>query len=116
MSAPTAADGTMQVDVWPAYVGLGSTSPTTGLPDEPTDHTDYERGQITWGIVNGRIEGHARVFLPAGGYDHLIYASHPTSALASQGVVKLDHPLIMDQDGWIDVAPITHGTQAEGLT
>ncbi|MCG7607075.1 hypothetical protein [Mycobacterium sp. CnD-18-1] len=111
----TAADGILQIDVWPAYVGLGSTSPTTGLPDEPSDHPGYERGQITWAMIDGRIEGHARVFLPAGGYDHLVYAMHPTSALASRGTVKLPHPVILEQDGWLDVAPITHGTQAEGI-
>lgn len=109
-------EGTLAIEVWPTYVGMGSTSPTTGLADEPFDADTYQRGQIAWQQVNGRIEGHARVFLPKGGYDHLVYANHPTSALGVLGApVKLPHPFIAEEDGWLDIGPITNGDNAEKI-
>lgn len=104
------ADGTLAITVWPSYVGLGSTSPTTGLVDEPDDHPDYARGQIRWS--GDAPTGHARVFAPAGAYDHLVYGSAPSGALTVVSWHRLPHPIMLDEDRWIDVAGISDQDQA----
>jgi hypothetical protein len=107
-----AADGVFAITVWPSYVGLGSTSPTTGLVDEPDDDARYGRGQITWATVYSQPVGHARVFAPAGAYDHLIYCSAPVGSLTVQSVHRLPHPVVFDTDRWLDIAGITNQDQA----
>lgn len=107
------ADGTLSIAVWPAYVGLGSTSPTTGLVDEPDDDPNYARGQITWS--GEQPTGHARVFAPAGAYDHLVYGMAPAGALAVHSVHKLPHPIVFESDQWLDVTGISQQNQADKL-
>ena len=106
-------DGTLALTVWPSYVGLGSTSPTTGLVDEPDDHPAYGRGQITW--TGDQPTGHTRVFAPAGAYDHLVYATAPTGALAVHSTHRLPHPVIFEADQWLDITGITNQNHAEKL-
>ncbi len=107
------ADGVLAIAVWPTFVGLGSSSPTTGQVDEPDDHPNYSRGQITW--AGNPPTGTARVFAPAGAYDHLIYCTGPTGVLSIHSRWRFPHPLIFEEDRWLDVTDIGNQNEAGNL-
>lgn len=110
------SEGRLTIAVWPVYVGLVETPSSDGdypaheLLDngslhEPIDHMDYVRGQITWVThPNGEVLGHARVHVPRGVYTHILFAHAPTEGFA--GVSKMEHPIVFDSSGWVDINPI----------
>ena len=65
MSLTAAGDGTLTIAVWPAYVGACQEDPGPGpiAYGEP-EATEYQRGQIQWGMENDEIVG--RAFIHAG--------------------------------------------------
>lgn len=104
--------GVLSVDVWPVYLGVATAHPgnpfeSTVALNEPYDDMDYNRGQISWRTVDGQILGNATVFAPKGIYTHLVFFRGPHRE-AFQGAEPLEHPLVFDRAGMIEVDPITN--------
>lgn len=97
-------EGKLGFVVWPSYVGAHTDR------GEPTDSL-YQRGQITWSIdpldPSAKIVGRALVWLPAGTFTHLTYHSSPEGGVPL-GKIQLDHPLVFDYSGRLEVYPITN--------
>jgi hypothetical protein len=100
--------GTLQLVVWPSYVGVSCGAPNDGLHFEPTTMAGYDRGQISWGLEDGQIVGRALIHAPADlTYSHLVYFTHPTEP-TSVGNRQLPHPITFTTAGVIEVYPITN--------
>jgi hypothetical protein len=95
-------DGTLAAIVWPAYAGAVQRN-----GDEPMFGLDYLRGQICWALTGAdKIEGGTTINVPAGEWCWIIYCRdqfRPGFVTAQ----KLDHPLILDKPGTIDLHGIT---------
>ncbi len=103
MTAPTKADGLLQIVVWPVYIGLGGEDGREPL------HPDYRRGQISWQpTLNGPIEGSAIVYAPAGRYPFFTYWMQPEGG-APVGMSQPAHPLVFDIRTVVDIRPIKNG-------
>lgn len=103
MTAPSKADGLLQIVVWPVYIGLA-------LEDgrEPL-HPDYQRGQISWQPTpGGTIEGSAVVHAPAGRYPFFTYWMEPVGG-APVVMSQPEHPLVFDIRTLVDIRPIKNG-------
>jgi hypothetical protein len=108
-----AADGTLQMQVWPSHVGVCDRHP--GLPPaadgEPLHDDDYVRGQIHWASekIGGveQIVGRTFVQVPPGEYTHIAFFSGPTG-LNMVGASQLEQPLRITESGQIEVYPITN--------
>ena len=101
----TAAFGKIALDVWPPYVGLGESADGL-LIIEQSRHVDYQRGLVIWTPQkDGSIIGHGTVCAPKGTYTHIIFASGPILE-PWMGVRKLEHPIVFDRAGFVDVGPI----------
>lgn len=88
------------VEVWPLYVGV-----TDGAA-EPTG-IDYQRGQILWNThPDGQVLGAARVYVPKGTWTHYVFYSGPQPAATVMGIVVMEHPIVFDRAGIVDVDPI----------
>ena len=101
-----ANEGILSILIWPVYAGL-----MTCENVEPLDHPEYQRGQIVWTPktpINGAvvITGTARILVPKGYYDRVVYAHHPCSSLIYSWQ-KLDHPFDFKVDGVVDLQEIT---------
>lgn len=106
--------GVLSCEVWPTYVGLceETAPPIRGqwFLREPVFSINYQRGQIVWetDTVTRKIIGHARVYVPPGEYTHILFAT------AEQGHIvdckRREHPIRMDDNGWIDIDPIRKST------
>lgn len=103
----TAADGTLGLVVWPAYVGVCTEDPGPGPIAYGEPEADYQRGQIDWALEDGEIVGRAAISAPAGLYTHMAYFSGPHGACMS-GKMQLSHPIRFLEAGMIDVYPITN--------
>ena len=91
MSAPITGASIVELGVWPAYVGIS---------EDPA-----HRGQITWRHDGGQIVGAARIHAPAGTYTKLYYF-HTPDGPPTGGIVEV-LPITLDEDGVIDIDPIT---------
>jgi hypothetical protein len=99
---PVSNHGRLSVTVWPVYLGLAKAQ-SAQMIREPTEHRDYERGQIDWfDLVKG--VGRARVWIPKGIYTHIIFCMGPRENVI--GVNQMEHPQIFDRSGAVDVDPI----------
>lgn len=99
---PIVNHGRLSVAVWPVYLGLAEAQGEKMIR-EPTEHRDYERGQIDWfDLINGI--GRARVWVPKGIYTHVIFCMGPRENVV--GVNQMEHPKVFDRAGCIDVDPI----------
>jgi len=97
------SDGTLGAVVWPAHVGaIAAGELTIGEPDS----ADYRRGQITWQVESGEVVGRAQILLPAGTYTHLCYFRTPSGPSWAGAPMQLQHPVVMDTAGVLDVYPI----------
>jgi hypothetical protein len=78
MSLAAAGDGTLTIAVWPAYVGACQADPGLGpvAYGEP-QATQYQRGQIQWGMEKDDIVGRAFIHAGPGRYTHLAYFRGP---------------------------------------
>lgn len=108
MSPPGAGDGTLDIAVWPAYVGACQEDPGPGpvAYGEP-EATRYRRGQIQWGMENDDIVGRAVIRAEPGVYTHLAYFRGPDGPCMC-GKVQLPHPIRFPRAGVIEVYPITN--------
>lgn len=96
--------GKLSVEVWPTYVGLAESTSETVIR-EPIGDMDYDRGSIFWDTgPDGLITGHGRVNAPKGVYTHILFGYAPVESICS--VVKMEHPIIFNRSGFVDVAPI----------
>ena len=96
--------GRLSVDVWPTYVGLAEATSETVIR-EPIGDVDYDRGSIFWDThPDGSITGHGRVWAPKGTYTHILFGHAPVESIC--GVRKLEHPIIFDRAGFVDIDPI----------
>lgn len=101
----TSGFGTLALDVWPPYVGLGESADGV-LISEQSGHVNYQRGVILWEIrKDGSVIGSGRVWAPRGTYTHIIFASGPIYE-PWMGVRKLEHPIVFDRAGFVDINPI----------
>jgi hypothetical protein len=104
----SAGDGTLAMVVWPSYVGVSCGAPNDGMHWEPASSTDYERGQIQWGMENGEIVGRALIHVPAGvEFTHFVYFTHPTDPV-SIGNRQMPYPYRPETAGVLEVYPITN--------
>ena len=89
-------EGNVTVHVWPAHIGFGS------RPDEVLS-ADL-RAQIHWRIDDGEIVGAAKVWVPQGVYDYLLYFHD----LGGPPVVaaKFDQPFTAPVADYVVVDPI----------
>ncbi len=95
-------EGILAAVVWPTYVGVLDRSGS-----EPVSDPDYERGQISWAIVDGgEVHGGATLLVPKGYYTHLVYFHHPTISL-EVGRQLLSQPYDFKVSGAITVEHIT---------
>jgi hypothetical protein len=98
--------GTLGADVWPIYVGLAESTSET-IIREPIGDMDYDRGMINWvNQPDGTILGHGRVNACKGVYTHIIFAAAPVEGV--MGVTKMEHPIIFDRSGFVDISPINN--------
>jgi hypothetical protein len=108
MSLVAAGDGTLNVVVWPAYVGACQEDPGPGsVPYGEPQGTEYQRGQIQWAMENGDIVGRAFIHTGAGHYTHLAYFRGPEGPCMC-GEMQLPHPILFRRAGVIEVYPITN--------
>jgi hypothetical protein len=99
--ANTAGEGFLNAIVWPAYAGAVKDN-----GDEPMFDYDYERGQIHWDIVDGKLIGSTKIKVPKGKWSHIIYCRNqfkPGFVVAA----KLEHPIVVDHPDTIDLFGIT---------
>ena len=108
MSPTAAGDGTLTIAVWPAYVGACQADPGPGpvAYGEP-EATQYQRGQIQWGMEKDDIVGRALIHAGPGLYTHLAYFRGPEGSCMC-GKIQLPHPILFRQPGVIEVYPITN--------
>ena len=108
MSLAAAGDGTLTVAVWPAYVGACQEDPGPGpVPYGEPEDTQYQRGQIQWGMQDGDIVGRAVIHAGAGLYTHLAYF-RGLEGPCMCGKIQLRHPIRFPRAGVIEVYPITN--------
>jgi hypothetical protein len=108
MSLLAPSDGTLRVAVWPTYVGVCQQDPGPGaVPYGEPQGTEYQRGQITWGMERGEIIGRAQIHAGAGMYTHLAYFHGPEGPHMC-GKVQLSHPIRLSRATMITVHPITN--------
>ncbi|WAC54965.1 hypothetical protein [Gordonia sp. SL306] len=81
----------VELGVWPVYVGV---------TEQPS-----QRAQISYRHDGDQIVGSARLHVSAGTYTRLYYF-HTPNGPASGGVVDIP-PLVMPDDGIVDLDPIT---------
>ena len=94
-------EGTLEAIVWPAYAGA-----VLENGDEPMFDFDYQRGQIHWDIVDGKIVGHTEIKVPKGRWPHIIYCRNqfrPGFVVAA----KMEHPIVTDAPDIIKLFGIT---------
>lgn len=111
----TTADGTLSIQVWPAYVGACEMHPLLTAFSEP-QHSYYKRGQIMWGPAGpdlpelaGQIVGRAQILVPPGEYTHLAYFYGPEGPCMAGDGFQLAHPVVLDgKDAVLEVYPITN--------
>jgi hypothetical protein len=95
--------------VWPPYIGLsvGDPGPAgTVAAHEPYDDAIYARGMIHWRTENGGVVGGAKIFAPKGIYTHIVFFSGPHHVHPLMGAVPLEHPLVFDLPGVVEIDPI----------
>lgn len=105
--------GYLGARVWPPYVGLATGEHRNGAiaDGEPIADPNYCRGQIMWYThETGEITGSARITAPKGVYTHLVFFCGPALEHPLMGEPqRLEHPVVFDRPGFIDVDPITDG-------
>lgn len=98
--------GVLSCVVWPTFIGLAE-STDGALLREVTGDQDYERGQITWRTrTDGLIVGWARIYAPKGVYTHFVFCTGPSENVL--GVEQMEHPIVFDRPGFVDVDPISN--------
>lgn len=91
--------------VWPPYVGLATDE------GEPFDTAGYERGMISWRVEENGIFGRAVVWVPKGVYTEIRYYSGPHAENGEMGDrQRLEHPVVFDRLGQIELDPIQDAT------
>ena len=86
--------------VWPTFIGV---TDGTHEPSGP----DYERSPITWRRhKDGTVTGSATILAPKGTWTHHVFLSGPQPDAVVMGTAKMEHPVIFDRTGFIDVNPI----------
>lgn len=89
----------LHLQAWPTYVGV------TDGTHEPAG--DYRRGAIQWSAQpDGQILGCARIWAPKGTWTHYVFYSGPQDDATVMGIATMEHPIIFDRAGVIDVDPI----------
>jgi hypothetical protein len=107
-----AGDGTLQMTVWPSYIGFCVEDPGAGpIPYGEPQEPYYQRGQITWTATENDIVGRAVVAAPKTTtlfpYTHLAFFSGPEGN-CMVGKSQLAQPIVFASDGVIEVYPITN--------
>jgi hypothetical protein len=104
VAPPPVNHGELTVQVWPAYLGLAESADGVQFT-ENVGNPDYDRGQIVWETRKDKsIYGHARVYAPKGVYTHFVFCGGPTENVWD--VKQLEHPIVFDRPGYVDVDPI----------
>jgi hypothetical protein len=94
--------GQLSFIVWPNHAGAVDVN-----GKEPMFGLEYKRGPITWDLDdNGELIGHARIEVPAGEWQWIIYCYNPFNP-GYIAVSKLDHTLLLPEPGYIDLTHIT---------
>jgi len=108
MSLTAAGDGTLEIAIWPAYVGACQEDPGPGpiAYGEPQD-SRYQRGQIQWGMEKDNIVGRALIHAGPGRYTHLAYFRGPEGPCMC-GKIQLPHPILFPRVGVIEIYPINN--------
>lgn len=101
MSGEIIGRGILTAVVWPTHIGVVG-------PDgvEPVGDPEYQRGQITWAVVDDVLEGMGLVETPAGEWTHVVYGHHPVQGEICN-VQKFAHPFVFHEPGIITLAKIT---------
>ena len=88
--------------ILPPYAGA-----VNYLGQEPITNSAYKRGIIQWDFMpNGEQIGRARIDVPAGTWNWVIYCYHPSLPLF-YAVQKLHTPLVLSSVGVVDLDCIT---------
>lgn len=107
----TRGAGKLTVTVWPPYIGVSAGEPGRGrvIDGEPFDDIDYRRAMIQWRKQpGGTIRGSAKIAAPKGIYTHLVFCSSPHRATIIMGVRQLEHPIVFDRPGIVEIDPISN--------
>ena len=92
--------GSLAAIMWPLHLGVS-------VGDlEPFGEDGYERGPIEWEWRDGHILGKARVWVPKGTWTHHVFCTSPLRDSVMDRR-QMEHPLIFDRPGFVDVDPIT---------
>ena len=101
--------GELKVRVWPPYVGLATSDPGAGptAAGEPFEDLNYTRGLIAWRTkTDGDVVGAAQIHVPKGIYTHIVFFSGPHRVHALMKANKLEHPVVFDRPGVVELNPI----------
>jgi hypothetical protein len=96
--------GALNVQVWPPYIGLSTAE------GEPFDDMNYCRGFIQWRtLADKQIVGSAKILAPKGVYTSLVFYWGPDKVHpAADNPHVLEHPVVFDRPGTIEIDPITN--------
>ena len=92
--------GRFSAIMWPLHLGVSQGDV------EPYGLDRYERGPIEWEWRDGKILGKARVWVPKGTWTHHVFCTSTTRE-SVMDYRQMEHPLVFDRPGFVDVDPIT---------